>query len=189
MTCVRLLVATLALFLLLPCSRAEQRAVIDRVLELSRPGTDSSVLAAELRQVFTAENIRSGTAWAGHGKDFIWAVEASSQPELFINDKRFAEMKRVGDTSLWSYAGVLPVGDAYKFHYKIDGKDFGGFLNVPAYTSESYAQPGVPEGRLSDKMTHVSKIYEGMETNYWIYTPPQYDGKAALPLMIWQDGE
>ena len=189
MTGARLIVATLALVMLLPCSRAEQRAVIDRLLELSRPGTDSSVLAAELRQVLTAEKIRSGTAWAGHGKDFIWAVEASSQPELFINDKRFAEMKRIGDTNLWYHSGVLPVGDAYKFHYKIDGKDFGGFLNVPAYTPESYAQQGVPEGKLSDKITHVSKIYEGMETNYWIYTPPQYDGKTALPLMIWQDGE
>ena len=60
---------------------------------------------------------------------------------------------------------------------------------MPAYTPDSYGRPGVPKGKLSEKFTHVSKIYPGMQTNYWVYMPAQYDPSTPAALMIWQDGE
>lgn len=168
---------------------AEERAVIDKLTELARSQTNPTAFAAELRRVLGEDKLRSGTAWAGNGPNFVWAIEASSAPALHVNDKPFADMRRVGNTNVWFHVGTLPVGDAYKYHYVIDGKPFGGDLNVPAYTADSYAQPGVPQGKLSDKFTHTSRIYQGMLTNYWVYTPAQYDPSVPAPLMIWQDGE
>ena len=52
----------------------------------------------------------------------------------------------------------------------------------------SYQQPGVPEGKLSEKIVHVSKIYDGMESDYWTYAPAQYDPSKPAAVMVWQDG-
>jgi len=65
----------------------------------------------------------------------------------------------------------------------------GGKTDVAAYGPDSYLQPGVPEGKLSEKMVHTSKIYEGMKSDYWIYVPAQYDSSKAAALMVWQDGQ
>jgi len=78
--------------------------------------------------------------------------------------------------SLWFHAGTLATGKAYKFHYLVNGSVMGGALNIPAYTPDSYAQPGFRKENSPKKMVHVSKsIYPGMETNYWVYLPAQYD--------------
>ena len=66
---------------------------------------------------------------------------------------------------------------------------FGGSYDVPAYGPLSYTRPGVPQGRISEKLVHTSKLYGGMETNYWIYVPAQYDPAVPAALMVWQDGE
>ena len=60
---------------------------------------------------------------------------------------------------------------------------------MPAYTPLSYTRPDVPQGRISEKLVHTSKLYGGMETNYWIYVPAQYDPAVPAALMVWQDGE
>jgi Enterochelin esterase and related enzymes len=60
---------------------------------------------------------------------------------------------------------------------------------VPAYGPDSYEKPGVPKGTISEKLVHTSKIYDGMQSNYWIYVPAQYDPKTPAALMVWQDGQ
>ena len=47
----------------------------------------------------------------------------------------------------------------------------------------------MPQGKLSDKIVHTSKIYAGMQTNYWIYVPAQYNAQTPAALMVWQDGQ
>jgi hypothetical protein len=132
-----------------------ERPVVDRLLQLARTQPSSEALQAELIAVMGRESIRKGTAVASNGPDFVWAVESADPPLLYVNDEKCAPMQRVsGD--LWFHAGRLATGNAYKFHYVINGAVFGGALNIPAYTPDSYAQPGVPEGKLSAKMMHVS---------------------------------
>ena len=58
----------------------------------------------------------------------------------------------------------------------------------PPLTADSIQHPGVPTGTLSEKLTHVSKIYDGMTSNYWIYVPAQYDPKVPTALMVFLDG-
>jgi enterochelin esterase family protein len=60
---------------------------------------------------------------------------------------------------------------------------------VPQLTADSLQHPGVPTGTLSPKQTIVSKIYDGMVSDYWVYVPAQYDPHKPAALMVFQDGE
>jgi len=60
--------------------------------------------------------------------------------------------------------------------------------SAPPLTGDSLQQPGVPEGKLSDKLTITSRIYDGMTSNYWIYVPAQYDPKTPAAVMVFNDG-
>ena len=71
---------------------------------------------------------------------------------------------------------------------RLQDKDFGGLLDLPAYGPLSYLQPGVPSGLLSVKATRNSKIYDGMKSEYWVYVPAQYNPKVPAALMVFQDG-
>jgi len=71
----------------------------------------------------------------------------------------------------------------------VDGQRVGGKSDVAAFGPDSYEHTGVPPGKLSEKIVHSSKIYEGMQTNYWIYVPAQYDPGQPAALMVWQDGQ
>lgn len=53
---------------------------------------------------------------------------------------------------------------------------------------EAQRKAGVPEGRVESFELKESKVFPGTERNVWVYIPRQYDGTAALPFMIFQDG-
>jgi len=59
----------------------------------------------------------------------------------------------------------------------------------PQLTPDSLQHPGVPTGTLSPKQTIVSKIYDGMVSDYWVYVPAQYVPSKPAALMVFQDGE
>jgi enterochelin esterase family protein len=61
-------------------------------------------------------------------------------------------------------------------------------LNLPVFGPEAYAHSGVPQGKLSEKIVHRSKLYDGMETEYWTYVPAQYDAQKPAAVMVWNDG-
>ena len=87
-------------------------------------------------------------------------------------------------TVWYGIAHTDQLGRLHAFHYRIDGADFGGRLDLPAFGPLSYLLPGTP----SPKLTHISKIYDGMKSDYWIYVPAQYDAKTPAALMVFQDG-
>ena len=57
-----------------------------------------------------------------------------------------------------------------------------------ALTGDAVQHPGVPVGRLSEKLTLRSQVYDGMVSDYWIYVPAQYDPKKPTAVMVFQDG-
>jgi enterochelin esterase family protein len=71
-------------------------------------------------------------------------------------------------------------------------KDFEKSLNLEEpyqLTWLSKERPGVPKGTIIKK-THQSKIiYPGVNRDYWIYVPANYDPKTESNLLIFQDGE
>jgi len=173
-------------------------------------------LPAAIASTFDLKELKDGTAWAGKGADFFFAIKSAKKPLLVVDEKAGASMQQAGgaESDIWYatrslgegfpagrmaqddpskpeiyFPGTPEVGKLHAFYYVIDGKPFGGRLDLPAYGPLSYLQPGVPSGKLSEKITHISKIYEGMKSNYWIYVPAQYDPKTPAALMVFQDGE
>ncbi|MBL8179805.1 MAG: esterase [Bryobacterales bacterium] len=160
----------------------------DAVFELAKqPG--SAEFRAAVERLMKAEDIAAGRAVYGEGANFVWVVDAPSQPELFVDDAAAGKLSRVGNTNRWVMVGKMGAGTSHGFHYVVDGKAMGGRNDVPAYLAESYAQPGVPQGKLSEKLAHTSRIYDGMTSEYWIYVPAQYDASKPAALMVWQDGQ
>ena len=150
----------------------------------------SPQLQAAIRDTFDAKALKEGTAWAGRGAEFFFAVESATEPSLMIDDGAGPKMERIADTQLWyGTARIEALGKLHSFDYIINGEKVGGSLDVPAFTANSYQQPGVPSGKLSDKIVHTSKIYDGMKADYWVYVPAQYDPKTPAALMVFNDGQ
>jgi enterochelin esterase-like enzyme len=168
---------------------AMERAAMDQLLAMARSRSDAPEFREALVKRLGEAPIKAGEAFDSNGPDFVWAVEAAAQPTLVVDDQPAGAMRRIAGTNLWFHTGQLRVGTSHRFHYLVNGAKFGGSVDVPAYTPDSYARPGVPQGRLSEKLIHVSKLYGGMETNYWIYVPAQYNPAVPAALMVWQDGE
>jgi len=174
------------LCLIAPASGAEKKTALELV-ELAK--SRSTALRDAIPGSFDAKNLKEGTAWTGHGPDFLFAIEAASQPRLVIDGAPGPPMQTVSGSSLWYAAARMEkVGKLHSFHYLIEGKEFGGRLDLPAFGPLSYLQPGVPSGTLSAKIVHTSKIYDGMKSEYWIYVPAQYDPRVPAAVMVFQDG-
>ena len=147
-------------------------------------------LGTAITTTFEAKDLKEGTAWAERGADFFFAVETAAKPELVIDGAAAPAMQQIAGSDLWySAARIAQLGKLHAFHYVINGAKFGGKLDVPAFTPLSYQQSGVPSGVLSAKISHVSKIYDGMKSDYWIYVPAQYKPETPAALMVFQDGE
>ncbi len=158
------------------------------LIALAKKDPQSAQFREALSATLTDKALAAGTAVLGEGTDFIWAVKSSSKPSLLIDDNHGPRMWRVDGSDLWYATGAMDAGLSHSFSYKIDGAKFGGRNDVAAYGPDSYAKPGVPQGKLSEKLIHVSKIYDGMTSEYWIYVPAQYDPAKPAALMVWQDG-
>jgi enterochelin esterase family protein len=152
--------------------------------------SNSPTLGNAIRASMDAQELKNGTAWLGHGAEFFFATEAASKPTLIIDDANGPQMLRWADSDLWyAPARIEQLGKLHSFRYVVDGAKFGGRLDLPAFTADSYQQPGIPAGVLSAKLSHVSKLYDGMKSDYWIYVPAQYDPNKPAALMVFQDGE
>ncbi len=134
------------------------------------------------------EEVAKGTAFLAHGPDFLFAVDSPNPPQLLINDEPGPRLKKVKDNR-WAATAKLATSRTHNFHYLIDGKPFGGRNDVMAYSPHHYLKPGTPQGKLSPKLTHTSRVYEGMTADYWIYTPAQYQPGTPAAIMFWTDGE
>jgi enterochelin esterase family protein len=181
----RKFVLSLALF---PLLCAAQTPIVARLSELAR-NPDSPDFEKALKTAMRPADIAKGMAVIGEGPNFFFAVESPSQPELFVDDRSVAKLKHIGSGNLWFLETALETGRSHLFYYLVNGAKMGGRNDVPAFGPESYEKPGVPHGKISEKMVFHSQIYPGMECNYWVYTPAQYDPSKPAALMVWQDGQ
>jgi enterochelin esterase-like enzyme len=149
--------------------------------------------SAQFREALTASvrdsDLKAGTAAISYRGQALFAVEVDSTPALFIDDAPSSAMRQIPGCQLWFAVVPLKTGTGHAFYYSIGGKKFGGNANVPSFGPESYTKPGVPQGTLTEKAVFTSKLYDGMQSDYWIYTPAQYDPKTPAALMVWDDGQ
>jgi len=170
-------------------SHAMERALMDRLLALAKSKPNSPEFRDALVKQLTSDAVKKGEAFDSNGPDFIWAVETAGQPSIVVDEKPAGPMRRIAGSNVWFFVSQLKVGTGHRFHYVIGGARFGGSFDMPAYTPNSYARPGVPQGHITEKLVHTSKLYEGMQSDYWVYVPAQYDPAVPAALMVWQDGE
>ncbi len=160
-----------------------------KLIALARDNPDSPELRMAVAGAFAAADLEKGTAYAGEGPDFVFALKSDGTPSIVIDDDVPVTMARVGDSAVWYRIATLTTGRTHNFHYVVGGQSFGGKENVPAYGPDSYEHAGIPKGTLTAKMAHTSAVFPGMKSDYWVYAPAQYDAKTPAAVMIWQDGE
>jgi enterochelin esterase-like enzyme len=166
---------------------AADKSSATQLIDLAK--SNSAALREAITATFDPKTLAEGTAWAGRGPDFFFAVQTPSEPSLLIDGASGPSMQRLAGSDLWyASAHIEPVSRLHSFHYLVNGQKFGGRLDLPAFGPLSYLQPGVPSGKLSASIVHTSKIYDGMKSEYWIYVPAQYDPKVPAALMVFQDG-
>jgi enterochelin esterase-like enzyme len=180
-------VAVLLAFAQVPNVNAAEKLTAPQLVALAdsgAPGLRDAIVAS-----FDAKDLKEGTAWAGMGADFFFAVEADSPAWLVIDSRAGMPMRQIAGSDIWyAAARVEPVGKLHSFHYVVKKESFGGRLDMPAFGPDSYSHPNIPTGTLSEKIIHTSRIYDGMKSEYWIYVPAQYDAKVPSALMVFQDG-
>lgn len=165
-----------------------QRRSVAELRELAAKDRNSTEFRDALVGTLGEQRLKAGTAYTSRGEEFVFALRSASAPQLVLDDQPQAAMTRIDGSDLWWSAAKLQPGKNHAFHYVVDGQRMGGSFDVPAYLPESYEQPGVPKGTLSEKVVHTSKIYEGMKSDYWVYAPAQYNGQTPVPVMVWTDG-
>src|SRR4051812_43102291 len=169
-------------FCLVSCAFAAEKKSATELIALAN--ARSTELQAAITATFEPKALKEGTAWSGRGPEFFFAVESASQPSFVIDDASGPKMERIGETQLWyGSARIEQLGKLHSFHYIINGAKFGGSLDLPAFTADSYQQAGVPAGKLSGKNVYTSKIYDGVKAGYLTYLPPQNDPKKPAPFM------
>src|SRR6516164_5141325 len=134
---------------------AAQKVSTQELLQMARMRTPG--LEQALRDTLGADNIQKGTAAAGEMGDFVWAVASEKGPSLQINNDPPIAAFKAG--TLWVVQSRLVTGTAYKYTWLADGKPIGGTNNLPAFGPDSYAQQGVPQGKLTGPIEVPSKIY------------------------------
>jgi enterochelin esterase family protein len=171
--------------LMLAGAQAPQNVPTSELLQMAR--THAAGLEQALRATLGADNIQKGTAVAGERGEFVWAVASEKGPSLQINNEPPIAAFKAG--SLWVVQARLNPGTSYKYTWIVDGKPIGGGNNLASFGPDSYAQPGVPQGKLTGPVEVPSKIYPGVKANVWFYVPAQWDGVTPLAVQVWGDGQ
>jgi enterochelin esterase family protein len=169
------------LLLLFPLIALAQTPSFDEVLKLAKSGSP------KLPDILKEDRMKKGTAWFAEGPNLLVAVDAPARPLLILDEAPAGKLRKAG--GFWYATARLATGRTHNFGYLVNGKPFGGAMDVPAFGPYSYQKPGVPKGKLEGKFVHTSKLYPGMKSDWWLYVPAQYDGSMPAAVMVWQDGE
>lgn len=149
---------------------------------------NDAVLTSSIRESFPKEALQKGKAWLSHQGDFFFAVQSKGVPQLVIDEQPPVAMKQAGKDLWYASTSIDKLDALHSFHYLIDGKDFGGSTDLPAFGPLHYADASTLQGTLSPKLEIISKIYDGMRSDYWIYVPAQYRADKPAALMVFTDG-
>jgi enterochelin esterase-like enzyme len=174
----------LAVWCALACSAYAQVHPLAQLVETARKGPDAPELSTLVAKTLTP---KGGVAvW---GEDYLFVVQSTAVPSVSIDQQAAAPMQKIGSSDLWMRLVKMRVGVTHAYQYYADGKPLGNRTDVSGYNPDSYPKPGVPQGKLSEKHTVTSKIYDGMKADFWYYAAPGVDPNVPSPLMVWQDGQ
>jgi enterochelin esterase-like enzyme len=170
--------------LLLASAVFAQTPPLEELIAAARGGPTAAGLKDRITKTLSA---RGGTAvW---GQDYLFVADSPSAVTISIDREPAVAMAQIPGSSLWMLLTKMRTGVTHPYQYYAGGKPLGARGDAVGYNPDSYAKPGVPRGTASEKHTIVSKIYDGMKSDYWMYASPGVDPAVPAPLMVWQDGQ
>src|SRR5258708_24640352 len=95
-------------------AQAADKPTAPQLIELARQKSHN--LAEALGASLGEEKLKKGTAFAGEGPDFIWAVESEARPEIYIDDHSAGPMTRAGKSNLWYHTRQMQTGTLFCFY-------------------------------------------------------------------------
>ncbi|MBI2686694.1 MAG: esterase [Acidobacteria bacterium] len=164
------------------------------LVEMAKKSPQSSAFREKLLAATKEADRKAGKAWAGYQGQYVFALDSAPAPEFFFDETPGGKPVRLNGSDTWIVTASGATGRSHNFYWQVDGKPvLAAPLLLPndiqGYGPLSYEKPGVPQGKLSEKIVHTSTIYEGMRADYWVYVPAQYDASKPAALMVWQDGQ
>lgn len=169
---------------LLACTAIAQVHPLEQLIDTARLGPAAPGFAAQITKALSA---RGGVAvW---GQDFLFVTASAVPVAVSIDQQPPLAMAHIDGAELWFRLVKMRTGVTHSYQYSADGKPLGTRADLTGYNPDSYPKNGVPRGKLSEKRTIVSAIYDGMKADYWFYASPGVDPATPAPLMVWQDGQ
>jgi len=174
---------TLAIFLVSVSAVFAQASPQEDLIAAIRQGANGPALTDLVTKTLGA---RGGTAvW---GQDYLFVASSPTPVTISIDQQPAVAMQPLAGSPLWMLLTKMRTGVTHQYQYSA-GKPLGARGDAVGYNPDSYPKRGVPKGKVSDKLTIVSKIYDGMKSDYWVYASPGVDPSVPAPLMVWQDGQ
>jgi enterochelin esterase-like enzyme len=155
-----------------------------QLIDSARQGANSPGLEQLIEKTIGPKG--GAQVWGG---DYLFVAPSSAPATIAIDGQPAQSMQRVGSSNFWIRLEKMRVGVTHAYQFFSDSKALANRTDVPGYNPDSYPKPGVAQGKLSEKHTLTSKIYDGMKADYWIYASPGVDPQTPAPLMVWQDGQ
>lgn len=175
---------TIALFLLASAAFFAQTPPLEELIETARQGGAAPGLKDQITSTLSP---RGGTAvW---GQDFLFVADSPQPVSVSIDQQSAAAMTQIEGSTLWMLLKKMRTGVTHSYQYFAAGKPLGARGDAVGYNPDSYPKPGVPRGKVTGKQTIVSRLYDGMQADYWVYASPGVDPAVPSPLMVWQDGQ
>ena len=151
-------------------------------IEAARKGAISPEMKARAARMTTPTQV---VVW---GQDYLFLATSASPVSVSIDLQPQKALTQV-DENHWMLLTKMRTGVLHQYQFYAAGKTLGNRGDAVGYNPDSYPKPNVPRGKLSQKQTITSKIYDGMKADYWVYAAPGVDPAVPAPLMVWQDGQ
>ena len=152
------------------------------LIEAARNGPASAEMKARVAKLTTPTQV---TVW---GQDYLFVATSPNPVTISIDLQPQAPLAQIDGTH-WMLLTKMRTGVTHQYQFYSAGKALGARGDAVGYNPDSYPKPGVPKGKLSEKQTIVSKLYDGMKADYWVYASPGVDPNVPAALMVWQDGQ
>lgn len=173
-----------ALLLLAASAIFAQSYALEELIDVARQGPGTPGLKDRIAKTLSPHG---GVAvW---GQDYLFVADSPSPATISIDRQPPVPMAAIEGSSLWMLLEKMRTGVTHEYQFYAAGKPLGARGDAVGYNPDSYPKPGVPRGKVTEKKTIVSRIYDGMQANYWVYASPGIDSAVPAALMVWQDGQ
>src|SRR6202789_3682472 len=131
-------------------------------IETARKGPDTTAMKQRVAGITAATQV---TVW---GQDYLFLATSATPVSVSIDLQPQKQLAQV-DANHWMLLTKMRTGVLHEYQFYSAGKPLSARGDAVGYNPDSYPKPGVPRGKLGEKHTLTSKIYDGMKYDYWIY--------------------